>query len=102
MAHSFKLQVLKRALNVLPDGPSNIKEFTESLRNPQGETIVRANIYQVCKGVLSLDWLETEIDAKIEEYQIRYPENYQAWLKYQDTEDSKRQLTHNQKSTTTA
>ena len=70
MAQNFKLKVLKRALDVLPDGPSNITEFTESLRNPQGEKIARANIYQVCRGVLNLEWLENEIDAKIDEYQL--------------------------------
>lgn len=91
MAQNFKLKVLKRALDVLPDGPSNITEFTESLRNPQGEKIARANIYQVCRGVLNLEWLENEIDAKIDEYQLRFPDNYQAWLQVQDAEDAKRQ-----------
>lgn len=75
------LEQLKAALLVLPTGPSNIAQFTASLRNPEGESITRANIYMVCGGRLKLEWLQNAIYAKIKECRFHYPEAFEMKLR---------------------
>lgn len=65
----------------MPTGPSNIAQFTASLRNPEGKPITRANIYLVCSGKLKLRWLENEIYSKVKMCRFHYPEAFEEKLR---------------------